>query len=101
MANQEFHKTASQDFRPSVWAQTILLHLTKMDYPKHPPKMANQEFYKTAFQDFRPSLATNDSAPYHQNGLSKTSPENGQSRIPQNSLPRFSTIFAKTIKTRF
>ncbi len=52
MANQEFHKTTSPSFRPSVCAQTILLHFTKMDYSKHPPKMANQEFAKTASQDF-------------------------------------------------
>ena len=46
-------------------------------------------------------LCENDSAPFHQNGLCKTSPKNSQPRIPQNSLPRFSTIFAKIIKTRF
>ena len=51
-------------------------------YAKHPPKIANQEFHKTTSQDFRPSLATNDSAPFHQNGLCKTSPKNGQPRIP-------------------
>jgi hypothetical protein len=57
MANQEFHKTASHYFGPSVWAKTILLHFTKMDYSKHPPKMANQEFHKTALTTFRPSFA--------------------------------------------
>ena len=54
MANQEFHKTTFQDFRPS-FAKTIKTRFGHF-FPKHPPKMANQEFHKTTFQDFRPSL---------------------------------------------
>jgi hypothetical protein len=56
---QEFLKTASQDFGPSIWAQTILLHLTENAetyYSKHPQKIPIQEFHKTASQDFGPSF---------------------------------------------
>ena len=56
---QEFHKTTSQDFGPSIWAQTILLHLAENAetyYSKHPQKIPIQEFHKTTSQDFGPSF---------------------------------------------